>query len=115
LINANLSGASLGGVNLSEADLQIANLSQAILWGANLGGANLEFANLSRAMYWTVEQLEQADVLGGATMPDEVRLGLEETEYRGCIEGPTFEEWKAHYLAEHGGTTTDLRNTEWAK
>ena len=76
---ANLSRADLGSANLSEA-----NLSRAILWGAkllaadlvrvNLGGADLNGAdlvrvNLSEAKV-TLEQLDKAKLLTGATMPD---------------------------------------------
>jgi hypothetical protein len=81
LRDAYVSGADLSGANLSEADWR----------GVNLNGAK----NV------TVEQLEQAKTLEGAIMPDGVQLGQEEeARYRKRIEGPTFEEWKAQYLAK---------------
>lgn len=109
LEGANLSQAQLWGANLSESylretnlersDLHRANLSEANLELANLGGADLREANLSGVKKWTVEQLEQAKTLEGAIMPDGVQLCMEEAEFQECIEGPTFEQWKAQYLA----------------
>jgi hypothetical protein len=91
LSEANLRGAGLINANLSGADLSGANLSEADWRGVNLNGAK----NV------TVEQLEQAKTLEGAIMPDGVQLGQEEeARYRKRIEGPTFEEWKAQYLAK---------------
>ena len=56
---ANLRDADLSGTDLKHADFYRANLS-----GADLSGANLKNANV------TEEQLEQADSLKGATMPN---------------------------------------------
>lgn len=93
LSKADLSGANLGGANLSRADLSGADLSGANLSWANLGGANLGGADLRGTEHWSIEQLEQVNTLEGATMPDGVQLRA------WSIEGPTFEEWKAQYLA----------------
>lgn len=129
LLGANLSGAILVGANLSEAKLRLADLRGAILIGANLSGAHLEdanldgadlrHANLSRASMenanlskvilegsdlsgvkgLTIEQLEQADRVEAAVMPDRVQLRREEHVWLG-IQHPTFEEWKLQYLAK---------------
>lgn len=112
LRGANLSGAELWKADLSGADLTGANLNGAILWSANLSRAKLWSANLSGAKLWIIKQLEQTDTLEGAVMPDEVQLGQEQTKDKKRIEGPTFEQWKARYLAEHGGIDTDLRGGE---
>lgn len=90
---ANMHQASLNGANLSRADLSLANLSWAFLWGANLSGTT----------GLTIQQLEQAATLETAFMPDQVRLGSE-----GWVEGPTFEEWKAQFLAKYGRTDKDI-------
>ena len=104
---ADLSGADLKGANLSEAQLGIVNRSGAIIWEADLNGAYLLGANLSRISNWTIEQLEQAETLGGAIMPDEIQLGADKYIYNGIggivvhqepVDGPTFQEWKAQYL-----------------
>ena len=115
LVGVNLSGASLLQANLSGASLWNANLSGASVGGADLSGAGLSRANLGKAKGWTIEQLEQVEEPGGAIMPDGIQLGQEKTGYLERIEGPTFEEWKVHYLAEHGGTVTDVRDTLWAR
>lgn len=122
LRDANLSGASLRKANLSETCLWDTNLSEATLWEANLSGADLMDTNLSgaianevnfsAAMYWTIEQLEQVATLEGAIMPDQVQLRSEKEMGKARRKGPTFEEWKIHYLAEYGGTVTDVRNTD---
>src|SRR6266700_7131371 len=80
LIDANLSGADLNGSNLSGADLSRAylsnahlthaDLSNASLYGAIMAGANLAGANLEFALNITLEQLEKAKSLKGATMRD---------------------------------------------
>jgi uncharacterized protein YjbI with pentapeptide repeats len=99
LYGADLSGADLSGADLSGADLRGADLSEAKLNGAILnraqlgtarvsvvlpdGGAepsepypaglrqaDLSQANLQWAQGWTYEQLDQAESLEGATMPD---------------------------------------------
>jgi hypothetical protein len=75
LRKANLSKADLNDANLifadfNEADLSGANLSKAALNDANLGGADLSGADLSGATV-TTEQLEKAQSLEGAIMPDD--------------------------------------------
>ena len=75
LRKANLSKAALNDANLifanfNEADLSEANLSKAALNDANLGGADLSGADLSGATV-TTEQLEKAQSLEGAIMPDD--------------------------------------------
>jgi uncharacterized protein YjbI with pentapeptide repeats len=99
LSKVNLSGADLREADLSGADLRGADLSEAILNGAILKGArlgtagvyvvlpdggaepvepnpvdlrqaDLSQANLQWAKGWTYEQLDQAESLEGATMPD---------------------------------------------
>ena len=106
-----LNEAHLCGANLSGANLTMADLSGAY-WGINLSGANLREANLCGARSWTIRELEQADGLDGSIMPDGVQLGCQKSPLKGRIEGPTFEEWKAMYLAEHGGTIRDLRDID---
>jgi len=76
---ANLDGAVLSGTKLSEAYLSGADLSETNLIRANLRGANLSEADLrgvalreaslAQAIV-TVEQLEQARSLEGATLPN---------------------------------------------
>ena len=114
---ANLTEASLGGANLShsilwltrlyQADLTRANLSQAELLLADLREAVLWQADLSNVKVWTVAQLEEAKTVEGAIMPDGVRLGEKGNER---LPGPTFEEWKTHYLTQYGGAETDSRD-----
>lgn len=58
LINANLSGVNLRGIDLSEADLNGVNLSNADLSYTNLRGANLSGADLNNA------NLRNADLRG---------------------------------------------------
>jgi len=74
LSTANLEGADLIGANLSEANLTFANLNSASLIGADLQGANLTEAKLIgaklRGAKVTTEQLELAESLEGATMPN---------------------------------------------
>jgi hypothetical protein len=64
-----LVGADLAGANLEEANLSQANLEEANLLQANLQGADLSKANLKCAKV-TAEQLAEAKLLKGATMPD---------------------------------------------
>lgn len=108
LVGANLSGAYVPGANLAKANLSEADLTEAALMRANLKGANLSKTNLNGIKNWTVEQLEEAETLEGAIMPDGVQLFMEETEWNQRIEGPTFEEWKAGYL----GTARREENVE---
>jgi flagellar basal body-associated protein FliL len=94
LSGAFLSGAFLSGADLRGADLREAELNEAILNKARLGTArvsvvlpdggaepaephpadlrqaDLSQANLQWAQGWTYEQLDQAQSLEGATMPD---------------------------------------------
>ena len=100
LEEADLSGAFLYRANLSGAILELANLSEADLEIVDLSGATLELADLRGARNWTIKQLEQIDRLEGATMPDGVQLNWERNLSREPIIGPTFEEWKAQYLAK---------------
>lgn len=121
LFGANLSEANLLGANLSGADLLEANLSGANMVRTNLSKADLSQANLSRAYMlqadlsgacgWTIKQLDGALILVGAVMPNGVQLGWEETVLQKRIEGPTFQEWKVQYLAQHGGDETTPRDT----
>ena len=80
LLRADLSRAALHGANFSGANLYGADLSRARLISgvhfsgvdpteANLSGVDLSEANLSDAIV-TEEQLEKAESLKGATMPD---------------------------------------------
>ena len=114
LMGANLTGALVSEANLAGADLTFAdlknvrfmasNLSKANFFETDLSGADLGLVNLTGA-HLTVEQLKQARALFGATMPDGVQLGWDKN-----VQGPTFKEWKAHYLATHSGTAADLRD-----
>jgi hypothetical protein len=74
LIGANLREISLVGADLTGADLEEANLSQANLEEANLFQANLQGVDLSKANLKcakvTAEQLAEAKLLTGATLPD---------------------------------------------
>lgn len=74
LVFANLSGANLNKVLLLDAKLLHANLNGADLTVANLSGANLSRTDLTaatlRGAKVTLEQLNQAKSLKGATMPD---------------------------------------------
>jgi uncharacterized protein YjbI with pentapeptide repeats len=65
LLNANLSEVPLNEADLSGADLVSANLVSADLSGADLSGADL-----SGARGVTPAQLEEAETLKGATLPD---------------------------------------------
>ncbi len=65
----NLSDADLSGSNLSGANLRYANLSGANLSGTDLSGVDLSNSSLSGANV-TKEQLKNAKLLKGATMPD---------------------------------------------
>jgi hypothetical protein len=74
-----LKGANLKGANLRRANLCKADLSEAILCGANLSKADLTNANLSKTDLTDADltdatvadkQLEQAESLEGAIMPD---------------------------------------------
>ena len=99
---ANLRETILRGADLSEANLSEANMSEANLSEADLSRADLRWANLSEARGWTSEQLEQARVITGSMLPDGTRLGRLATQGSEAVEGPTFAEWKAQYLARTG-------------
>ncbi len=97
LRDATLSGAYLYDTNLSGADLTGADLSDAQgrfesgarMRGADLGGADLSRANLANAEV-TKDQLQQAESLEGATMPN----------------GQKYEEW----LKDNEGRGEDAEN-----
>ena len=101
LHGANLNGANLSRVSLNLSDLSGADLSGSDLRGADLRGANLRGANLSEARGWTIKQLEWAKV-AGSVMPDGTQLAAEATPDSPVIEGLTFAEWRAQYLARPG-------------
>src|SRR5215217_8012562 len=88
LSSADLSGADLHGAYMTDANLEEADLSGAKLSNAKLSNVHLDYADLSGAEGLTNEELEQAYVLEGATMPDGQTLRGVETP-----NGPTFEEW----------------------
>jgi uncharacterized protein YjbI with pentapeptide repeats len=67
---AGLTYADLRGANLRSARLGKADLSQVQLSNADLDNASLYDANLRFATGATTRQLEQAESLDGATMPD---------------------------------------------
>lgn len=69
LRGGNLSDAKLSGANLMATNLRDTNLSRANLNSANLKDANLSLANLTGAKGLTKEQLDEAGLLTGATMP----------------------------------------------
>jgi len=70
LFQASLSSANLFRASLSSANLLLATLSSADLRKTDLRGAYLQGANLSNVRGVTMEQLEQAEDLEGATMPN---------------------------------------------
>lgn len=120
LASANLSGAKLGSANLTNSELSYANFTGAFLAGANLssahidrsdfGQATLTLANLAGVRAWTIGQLELAASLAGALMPDRVRIQQTDVAAGELVDGLTFEDWKAQYIAREGGTITDVRN-----
>lgn len=69
LAGADLSYLDLTGSNFRNANLRAANLHRADLRGVSLVGADLRDADLSGALV-TDEQLDQAKLLAGATLPD---------------------------------------------
>jgi Pentapeptide repeats (8 copies) len=89
LSHANLTGADLTGADLTGANLRAADLTRTQLGTARLtlvhgdeetepappnpavlNRANLSYADLSYARGWTYEQLDRAESLDDATMPD---------------------------------------------
>jgi hypothetical protein len=95
----------LSGADLREADLSNANLSGAgeltelKLRGALLSYADLSFTDLSRALRLTEEQLEHAETLEGATMPN----------------GQKYEDWLKSKGRGRMGRTPVLRNDHWSE
>ena len=69
MISANYLQAGVG-IDLDRADLGSADLTDANLAGAYLSDADLSGAVLSGAEGGTDEQVEQAESLKGATMPN---------------------------------------------
>ena len=120
LSGANLRETDLSGAYLHEAKLGGAVLKEAVLSGAvldraDLSAANLWGADLSGVRNWTIDQLKQATGLEGTIMPEGIQLKRPEVKWGTdtlypYIEGPTFAEWKAQYLAKHGGDENTLRN-----
>lgn len=115
LANATLSGADLSGAALAHATLELCHLRDANLSGVDLERADLQLADLrsahlTGARNWTIEQLGQTLSLAGAIMPDGVRLGWASGDGKQAGD-PTFEEWAAHYLAQHGGALDTLRDS----
>jgi uncharacterized protein YjbI with pentapeptide repeats len=90
LTDADLSHAVLQSADLSSADLTDAVLRDTTLSDALLGGANLSGADLTNATV-TQEQLDKAESLKGATMPD----------------GQKYENW----LRDKAGSGEDGENT----
>jgi hypothetical protein len=82
-----LSGIDLHGANLNDADL---------------GDADLLDVDLSTAQV-TQEQLDQAESLKGATMPDGQMLKSDDNP-----DGPTFEEWLNSMGREEDEENSDL-------
>jgi uncharacterized protein YjbI with pentapeptide repeats len=70
LSRVNLSRANLTAANLSGASLREVDLSWAYLSEADLSDANLDGANLNLAIEVSQDQLDQADSLESATMPN---------------------------------------------
>jgi hypothetical protein len=105
LSEAELFNADLSETRLAHADLLGTDLGGADLRGANLNGADLRDADLLRADLSTAqvtqEQLDQAESLKGATMPDGQTLKSVDHP-----DGPTFEEW-----LKSKGSEEDRENT----
>ncbi len=70
LCEANLITTKNPVISLKEADLSRANFSEIDLSGANFSGAHLDEANFNDTAGTTTAQLEQAESLKGATMPN---------------------------------------------
>jgi len=111
LSEADLSGTDLSGADLSEAVLSRADLTSADLRGSYLGRADLSEADLSRAdlseadlrdaVGWAIVQFDQVEALESVTMPDGVTLSGDDNP-----DGPTYDEWKAAYLAKQQPTAS---------
>jgi uncharacterized protein YjbI with pentapeptide repeats len=111
LEGARLSEAQLAYANLSETQLAHADLGDTDLDGADLRGANLNDADLGDAdlldvdlstAQVTQEQLDQAESLKGATMPDGQMLKSDDNP-----NGPTFEDWLKSKGSGEDGENTD--------
>ena len=109
LTDADLTEADLGGADLSGAILLRTTLRRADLTRAKLSQAELLLTALNDIKSWSVEQLKQAETVEGSIMPDGVCL-RQEGSRTSARQDPTFEEWQARYLAQHGGTEADLRS-----
>ena len=96
LFNADLSGTRLAHADLGDTDLRGANLND-----ADLGDADLLDVDLSTAQV-TQEQLDQAESLKGATMPDGQMLKSDDNP-----NGPTFEDWLKSKGSGEDGENTD--------
>jgi hypothetical protein len=97
LSNAQMLNADVHGADLREADLSKAVLTNADLLGSNLSGAKLTNTDLTNTDLTntdltdarvTDEQLDAAESLEGATMPDGQTLRGDKMPNR-----PTFEDW----------------------
>jgi uncharacterized protein YjbI with pentapeptide repeats len=101
LFNADLSGTRLAHADLGDTDLDGADLRGANLNDADLGDADLLDVDLSTAQV-TQEQLDQAESLKGATMPDGQMLKSDDNP-----NGPTFEDWLKSKGSGEDGENTD--------
>jgi uncharacterized protein YjbI with pentapeptide repeats len=97
LQSADLSSADLTDADLTNADLTDAVLRDTTLSSALLGEADLSGADLTNATV-TQEQLDKAESLEGATMPDGQVLRSNDNPNR-----PTFEEWLKSKGREENG------------
>jgi uncharacterized protein YjbI with pentapeptide repeats/membrane protein implicated in regulation of membrane protease activity len=93
--HANLRHAYMIGANLSNKGGGWSSCCGANLRDANLGHAWLGDVDLNHARHVTDEQLEKAETLAGATMPDgQILKGGYEGFGDEAPNGPTFEEWR---------------------
>jgi len=96
LVDCNLRGGNLVGTNLMQANLAGTDMFIADLRGANLTMVHLNSTNLIGAHNWTWEQFSRVATWKDTTMPDGITLG-------GFLNsGPTYDEWKAQYIARFG-------------
>jgi uncharacterized protein YjbI with pentapeptide repeats len=77
LQGAKLFKADLGQINLKGANLQGARFEFAKLQEAQLYGANLQNANLQKAIGLTAEQLQEANFVKAAILPDYLLQNLQ--------------------------------------
>jgi hypothetical protein len=101
LFNADLSGTRLAHADLGDTDLDGADLRGANLNDADLGDTDLLDVDLSSAQV-TQEQLDQAESLKGATMPEGQMLKSDDNP-----NGPTFEDWLKSKGSGEDGENTD--------